>query len=307
MKRLFIIGNGFDLHHNLPTGLNDFRKYMARHFPEDYRSIIRFLEKYFSDEVAREWNGLETMLSCTRDIEEMLDEAIASSETDMDRASYWNDIQYNAGVSEKEFSALMERLDTWIDSISVPEASPDPNIHFVPSDIFLNFNYTDTLQKLYGIKEKQILYIHGSSTKSKILGHNEPCDEFPLINANLTSEDIEHGLEEDWRIEEAKEILNRIPAIFFKDSCSIIQKNNAFFENIRSYDEIVFMGWSLGEQDEIYMDEIMACVSDKASIKVVGYSPSALQKYEDFFEGRNFFQHSVSYFLWNEVEHVFHG
>ena len=76
MKRLFIIGNGFDLHHNLPTGLNDFRKYMARCFPEDYRSIIRFFEKYFSDEVAREWNGLETMLSWTRDIEVILDEHV---------------------------------------------------------------------------------------------------------------------------------------------------------------------------------------------------------------------------------------
>lgn len=304
MKRLFVIGNGFDLHHGLPTSLNDFRKFMKRRFPEEYHNIMCFFEKYFTREDARNWNELETMLSYTRDIEEMLDKAIASSEPDIDKASYWNDIQYNASVSENELCALMDGLDRWIDSISASNVSPKSTIQFVSSDTFLNFNYTDSLQKLYGVEDKQIFHIHGSASTNKILGHNEPYDEFPLTNISLTPKDIEYGLEEDWRIEEAKEILNRIPAIFFKDSASIIQVHHNFFEKLKAYDHILFMGWSLGKQDEIYMDAIMPCIANETAICVVGYSTNALEVYKEYFERRGYSKNRASYYLWEEIDSI---
>lgn len=34
MKRLFIIGNGFDRAHNLPTSYWDFRKYILTRYPD---------------------------------------------------------------------------------------------------------------------------------------------------------------------------------------------------------------------------------------------------------------------------------
>ena len=39
MKTLYIIGNGFDLHHNLPTQYSDFSKYIQEKNVELYNTI----------------------------------------------------------------------------------------------------------------------------------------------------------------------------------------------------------------------------------------------------------------------------
>lgn len=34
MNKLFIIGNGFDMAHGLPTSYNDFREYLIKEYPD---------------------------------------------------------------------------------------------------------------------------------------------------------------------------------------------------------------------------------------------------------------------------------
>lgn len=305
MKRLFVIGNGFDLHHGLKTEMNDFRDYLRINYPQQYYAFVSFLEKYYTDAKAQDWNELETMLSYSSDIEPMLDDAIDSSETDMGRASYWHDIQYNAERLRNDFLAVINGLDSWINSIDISKYSPKCNIDFTLDDFFLNFNYTSSLQKLYGIEEKKILHIHGNADTIKILGHNESYEVFPLLNKNISPEAIEYGLEEDWRIEEAKEVLNQIPEMFYKDSLSIIGHNKHFFENLSNYDQVVFMGWSLGKQDQIYMDEIMEHITENTEIKVVGYDQKAIHTYEEYFEDHGYPKNRAKYFLWEDVGKVF--
>jgi len=176
---------------------------MKKEFPYVYFSIIEFMEKYFSFEEARDWNEIETMLSCTRDIDVLLDDAIASSEMDIGKAAYWSDIQYNAGKVDDDFKALLAGLDDWINEIETYSVNPSESLCFMPSDVFLNFNYTSTLQKLYGIGDEQVLYIHGRTVGTKVLGHNDYIDTFMP------------DTDEDWRIDEAKTIINGIPFIFF--------------------------------------------------------------------------------------------
>lgn len=308
MKRLFVIGNGFDLHHDLPTGMNDFRDYMKINLPSDYDYFCELLERRFPNSFVRDWNHLETMLSQIvdlDDLENLLVDSIESSEKDMDRASYWWDIQYNVRISKDNYHALLNGLDDWIHSIDISHKTPKPDLYFKSDDFFLNFNYTSSLQKIYGIEEKQVLHIHGNADTSKILGHNESYEIFPLLNKTLSPEAIEYGLEEDWRIEEAKEVLNQIPEMFYKDSLSIIGHNKHFFENLSNYDQVVFMGWSLGKQDQIYMDEIMEHITENTEIKVVGYDQKAIHTYEEYFEDHGYPQNRAKYFLWEDVEKVF--
>ena len=83
MKNLFIIGNGFDLAHKLPTRYSDFKNYLTKKFPsadtkyvyvpestidqdgnEVYNKteVVSFLLKIISEIEGDEWNNLETTL-----------------------------------------------------------------------------------------------------------------------------------------------------------------------------------------------------------------------------------------------------
>lgn len=303
MNRLFVIGNGFDLHHNLPTGLNNFRDYMKSKHPSEYQNIQRFFFRYYGYIERDNWNELETFLSCTIQIDAMLDDSIEYSEKDMDRASFWNDIQYNVMGFERDLKLLKACLDSWIASINISDYKPKKYIRFDSDDLFLTFNYTDTLQQLYGVLDDKVLHIHGRNVQEKVLGHNEEYYEFRLIN--ITQVDFENGNDIDWRIEEAKEILNHIPLLFYKDSESIIRNNSTFFDKVSSCNEIVFMGWSLGLQDEVYMYEILSKIKDGSIINVVYYKDDDKKRYQEFFNKYIRNEYKVSYYTWETIDGLF--
>lgn len=306
MKRFYIIGNGFDLHHGLPTGFNDFRKYLKREAPACFKFINDLITDYNSSFDSNNWNQIEDELVCTMelDYDHMLEEAIASAETDMDRASYWNDIQLNADCFNRDLPDFKRRFDSWISSIDISAVKRDASICFDTADVFLNFNYTDTLQLLYGVSDSHILHIHGRRGTEKVFGHNVYVED-PLPMSHLTQEDYDHGIEDDWRIEEAKRIINRIPALFYKDSAAIIEANKSFLNYISEYDEITFMGWSLGAQDEIYMSKILSARKADSKIRVVYHKEDAAVKarYESFL--KRYQIQNASYDTWDAVDRLF--
>ena len=59
---LYIIGNGFDLHHGLNTSYLDFRNYCASFLP----SLWRFLSEIYGDMINNDmwWSNFENMLGC---------------------------------------------------------------------------------------------------------------------------------------------------------------------------------------------------------------------------------------------------
>ena len=317
MKQLYIIGNGFDLFHGLKTNLSDFRDFTKNNFHQQYSSIVDYLGEFFSDPT--DWSQLEDMLACTanEDLEQRLSDAIASSETDMGRAAYWHDIQFNASLFREPLDFIKLSLDKWISSINIEDASPNRFIQFEADAIFLNFNYTFTLQKLYGIPNSQILHIHGNQEGKKILGHNQIiwpnnidfAPQSPDI-IGVGDDDWNDDWDDDWRITEAKKILEPIPKLFYKNSSKIIEDNKLFFGKIQHCDEIVFMGWSLGNQDVIYMDEIMSHVSNQTSLYVVYHSkPNEVSKtkknYQNYFFSHNFSANRVNYYTWEQISELF--
>lgn len=52
--KLYYIGNGFDLAHNLPTRYLDFKEYFKTNYPEYY---YRFIEMYGLGEIHSDYNG----------------------------------------------------------------------------------------------------------------------------------------------------------------------------------------------------------------------------------------------------------
>ena len=59
--KLYICGNGFDRHHNLPTGYSDYKNYLSEHHPtllRDYNSFPYLTETAISDR----WTDVEAAL-----------------------------------------------------------------------------------------------------------------------------------------------------------------------------------------------------------------------------------------------------
>lgn len=55
---------------------------------------------------------------------------------------------------------LLERNEFLLKIIDKSDAEADLNLD--PNDLYINFNYTNTLQRLYNIPDKCILHIHGA-------------------------------------------------------------------------------------------------------------------------------------------------
>jgi len=73
---------------------------------------------------------------------------------------------------------------------------------------------------------------------------------------------------------------------------------------MKEYDEIIFLGWSLGKQDEIYMDEILSFISEGTVLKVVCYDDTAIKKYKEYFQSEDLSVENIRYFLWSDIENV---
>lgn len=307
MKRFFVIGNGFDRHHGMPTGFNDFRDYVYAYDRCTYEFITKIIKNSNPHFDSNDWNEIETELTNVNneDYDDILDKAIANAETDMDRASYWNDIQLNSSISSEKYERLKNALDEWIQSIIIEDFLPDKRIVFSENDYFISFNYTETLEILYDVPKNQIFHIHGDNCTEKILGHNEYMEP-PLKLSNITQELYDHGIEDDWRVEEAKQIINNIPLIFYKDSKSIIEENYDLFQSIRGYDEVVFMGWSLGPQDDIYFYEIIRNINPNTRLTVVYYSKEDLENFESYFVDYCIPENLVSYVSWEDIDTIFY-
>ena len=48
-------------------------------------------------------------------------------------------------------------------------------------DVFLNFNYTETLEIVYQVKAEKVCHIHGKRGEELIFGHGEPISESPTF------------------------------------------------------------------------------------------------------------------------------
>lgn len=245
-RRLYVIGNGFDLYHGIASRYSDFGLFVKHHNPE----VARMAEKYLGlDDDS--WFELEQRLAAF-DADGLVDEASAfllpygSDE--------WSDASHHDYSFEIEqvVAALSKNLQTefgeWVRQLHIP-AADSIGSKLLPIDqnqIFLNFNYTPSLQRIYGVRDSRIMYIHGSSTEPNdrlILGHGwqrKPEDSF------LYGRDLE---EVDTRELQGNQILDQYFDATFKPTARIIKENLPFFETLQNVDEVWVMGHSLESVD----------------------------------------------------------
>lgn len=142
---------------------------------------------------------------------------------------------------------------------------------FTINDRFLSFNYTETLESVYGVDESRVLYIHGRAAKNEdlIIGHNHPAkmpmeikDDFLDNTANIIA------------------IVNTINQLEKKVK-RIISQNQMWFNSLGNVDEVMVYGHSIEEVDLDYFKEVNRCVDSKAQWKFFYYDEDEVDHFND--------------------------
>ncbi len=124
------------------------------------------------------------------------------------------------------------------------------------SAIFLNFNYTPSLQRLYRVPDDNILHIHGSAanpTERLILGHGWSPDPNPdPYRFEQIPEDA------DVRVIEGQRLIDRYFRDTFKPTSQVIESKASFFTRLSSVDRVFVMGHSVSEVDHPYFRVVIA-------------------------------------------------
>ncbi|MCG1024561.1 bacteriophage abortive infection AbiH family protein [Dehalobacter sp.] len=178
--KLFIIGNGFDIGHGLPTGYWDFRTFLDLVYPEFLRSFEEHYDIYpgMSAEAKKKtlWSRFESNLANID--EDTIIDIGTSIELNLESGDVGiEDTLYSHFTDEYQYiEKLAGYLKQWVRSIKIRDCLPRTSIIDKSNrDLFLTFNYTAVLENVYGITPGNIVHIHGSLrdyTHDPVLGHS---------------------------------------------------------------------------------------------------------------------------------------
>lgn len=278
MGFLFIIGNGFDIAHGIPTKYSDFRKFIISKYPDalEYRDEVIHLEDcedIYVDEFAAEillstmdkvcgenWNNFEEALAQIDFSNKLPRFVYEEDETDEeDRNKAKNYLLYMDMLT----SAFIKCSNLWQDffrlwvkgveqEIETEKFEINPALKELmskPDSQFFTFNYTKTLQILYGAKK--VIHIHNRCGQKLIFGHGE--------------KDVMYG-ELGGKSQIRSSFLDDMVMAFKKDTVTPMKKYNSFFKRLdSSVDKIYSYGFSYSKIDSIYIKEIIKRISPKAT------------------------------------------
>ena len=258
-NQLFIIGNGFDLHHGIASKFSDFAAYLE-HVDPDTFSIA---EEYVVPEKDL-WSDLEARFA-EIDVDQIEDHAgqfLVSYGAEEWSDAYHHDYEYEVEqICDAISKKMRNHFADWVRQIEIPPNTITPINSINPSAFFLTFNYTHTLQQLYNISANSILHIHGSAsdlTTEIVLGHGWERQASDLRSSS-TDEDT------DVRAAGGSRLLDDLLASTFKPTSEILSRNKAFFECLRSVTEVFVFGHSLAQVDQPYFRAVLDHVQADAS------------------------------------------
>lgn len=259
MNKLYIIGNGFDLHHGLPTSLTGFRNYSEHSkFHRLYENGVFMMPA--NQTLDEHWQQLETNLS-NFDVDVLLEYAKEYYDDDPHKDQFIYEVK-------SALNALTMGLKKDLNSyLSLAESSTVEDGKVLPIDTsarFLCFNYTNTLERIYNISSDRICYIHGklNSTDAPIvIGHGMKASEYkapPTIDISTLSEaefeafSDSYSPDYEYAVSEAHKYFKRS----YKDTATCIQGSSLFLQSLVDIDKVVILGHSITDIDKPYLDYV---------------------------------------------------
>jgi hypothetical protein len=236
---LFIIGNGFDLWHELATSYRQFYSIYA-----DYLDVQQnyFPTPRFGEEL---WSDFESALG-------EFDESVVIEENDfMDFSGDDFPTQQLYGLEDavlnfgEEFvNTITSHFTKWVESIDLTRAQIQ--MAFPIGAQLISFNYTSTLQTVYQIPESNILHIHGAVAHNTrlVFGHSQEVMDSDPSEDTYYSDAITNG----------RKVLKDL-----KKPVDYVKANTLepWLDNNEGFSRIITIGHSLNEIDTPYFKTIL--------------------------------------------------
>ena len=264
-KRLYIIGNGFDIHHGINSKYSQFKKWLEDN-QDEYNALYLLYNHFHVD--GDFWNEFENSLS-KFNISEFAENETQENYPDFTSDNFARELDMAIYQSEQDFVRITDEIKCafhdWICSLNSPNPQKQLNLHAGDS-FFINFNYTKTLENLYHIPTSHICHIHGcvDSDEGFILGHGEVVSESSnsdeLPDYCDTPEKIEafYDSHYDPVLDNVTEtIVNSVNTFLKKDVQGNIDNHYDIFRNLNLLEEMHIYGWSFSPIDTPYLDEIL--------------------------------------------------
>lgn len=287
---LFIIGNGFDLAHGLKTSYEDFRHYLLEEYPEadpeeftmpdvsmmpdggvtiDDETAVSFIMRIISLTEGDKWRDVEITLGIL-DFSECFDWLTYDRDSDGD-IDPWKQVYRNEDAASNlvlPMAKITEYFSNWIDTIELSdEISVKDDLAKLMNadeDLFLTFNYTETLEWFYGAKN--VCHIHGMQGEEILFGHGNDNDN--------SEENMRDYIG-------AENALDQIQASLRKDTGSAVDRHKEFFDSINSnVDKVYSFGFSFSEVDSVYIEQICRRLTNPNVVWYLNDYDNKVKRYE---------------------------
>ena len=303
---LYIIGNGFDLQHNLKSSYDEYHRYVKN----NRSNVEDFLNQYFTLKVKKDkksdnywWSDFENDLASFHAKSFFYDHDNVSEGFMDQEHPQWSDF---FGVedeiieeSEKAYFEIRQSFWDWINEISETEIERK-NMHFEKDAFFLSFNYTSTIERIYNIPK--VFHIHGyigdNNEESIVFGHGKETSEgeIPELDENGESNRAPGS--------DAEAFSHSLFYQFQKPVKDIIDRNQFFFDSLKYTEKVVVLGHSLNDIDMPYISKIRDSISDSLSWIIVCYTDDDRQRAKTVMENIGVAKDSYRLLSWKDYEEV---
>lgn len=276
---LNIIGNGFDLYHGLPSSYYYFGCYLIKNDSDLFEEMSKWFG-FRCYSIARGYPYEDFEYGVEEQFWSSFEEALGV----VDESAIIDAYNFDLGLEIEEYDipmdddlfadSIQEAFASWVsetldvdDNYKIIKEYKDNilsekfyNMGFTEEDKFLVFNYTHTLQNIYGIYDHNIWYIHGEcigNGNDKLLfghGNKKRIEEIEDVIAEYDSRSL-YQSERTNQLE--YECLLRFMQKLEKDVEHCKRKADFFYNDfLEQPKSINVYGMSLGEVDFSYFEEI---------------------------------------------------
>ena len=293
-KKLYVIGNGFDVYHGLETRYTSFGVYLKKNYRETYELLIEHYglsdlnPNYPTSMSDPLWSEFETSMSLLNKnsvLEANMDAMPNYSSDDFrDRDRYTLEIEMER-ILGLLTTDLYKAFKEFILAVQFPQFDHSRSVNIDRNAVYLTFNYTDTLSKYYAIPDENVLFIHRKAdehVEDLILGHGVDPENFKERPAKppsgLSDDDLERWIEYqsdqyDYSFERGKDAINQYFSATFKGTEQLIKNNEGFFAMLGNIDEVYVLGHSLADVDLPYFQKLEQSVRPDAQWVATFYDP----------------------------------
>lgn len=275
MSKLFVLGNGFDLAHELPTSYGHFHQYLLETYPRarelmptfgvsihetpdggmdvDNNEAVAFIRETISQVEGDDWWNVESSLAHLP-FEDYLSDLEGCFDLDDDKELYRN-VYRNEDTSDAFYRVMLKFhkfLVDWVKSIDISNTRLNAKFEDLidrENDFFLTFNYTCVLENIYDADN--VWHIHGAQydfDSNIFFGHGQVRNDFESRHIGAT------------------ESLQKTHKLLEKDTNKALEYAEEFFDELSSVQEIYSFGFSFSNVDLIYIKRICeVCDTEKCT------------------------------------------